>query len=127
MRLLDGYEDFKIRTLAKIPGRLGKTLFMRQCRRPDGYSHWGMLNAYGEIQGARILRQIDRELHLEVLRTPMDELLNEMHLDAENLNSSSLAASEPFDTAVLGTVGSRHLQFVCATLDSMVSYENQVA
>ena len=127
MRLLDGYEDFKIRTLARIPGRLGKALFMRQCRRAEGYSHWGMLNAYGEVQGARILRQIDRELHLEVLRTPMDELLNEMHIDAENLKPSSLPASEPFDTAILGTAGSRHLQLVCATLDSMASYENQVA
>lgn len=128
MRLLDGYEDFKIRTLAKVPGRLGKALFMRKCRRcSEGYSHWGMLNAYGEIQGARILRQIDREIHLEVLRTPMEELLIEMEINTEDLNPSSLSASEPSDAEVLGTLGSRHLQFVCETLGSMVSYENQGA
>jgi hypothetical protein len=127
MRLLDGSEDFKIRTLAKIPGRLGKALFMRKCRRSEGYSHWGMLNAYGEIQGARILRQIDREIHLEVLRTPMEELLIEMQVNAEDLNPSSLPVSEPSDAEVFGALGSRHLQFVCETLGSMVSYENQVA
>ena len=127
MRLLDGYEDFKVRTLAKVPGRLGKALFMRECRRSGAYSHWGMLNTYGEVQGSRILRRIDREIHLEVLRAPMDELLSEMQVNAENLNTSSPSTSEPFDTAVLGTVGSMHLQFVCETLDSMVSYENQIA
>jgi hypothetical protein len=127
MRLLDGYEDFKVRTLARIPGRLGKALFMRQCRRSEGYSHWGMLNAFGEVQGSRILRRIDRELHLELLRAPMDELWNEMQVNEENLNPSSLSASQSSDPAVLGTVGSRHLQFVCETLDSMVSYENQIA
>lgn len=127
MRLLDGYEDFKVRTLARISGRLGKALFMRQCRRFDGYSHWGMLNTYGEVQGSRILRRIDRELHLEVLRTPMDELLTEMQVNDENLNLSSLSASKSSDAEVLGTVGSRHLKFVCETLESMVSYENRVA
>ncbi len=127
MRLLDGYEDFKVRTLAKIPGRLGKALFMRECRRSEGYSHWGMLNAYGEVQGRRILRRIDHEIHLEVLRAPMDELLNEMLINAEDLNFSSLSPSGSSDTAVLGTVGSRHLQFVCETLGSMASCENQGA
>jgi len=127
MRLLDGYEDFKVRTLARIPGRLGKALFMRQCRRPEGYMHWGMLNAYGEVQGSRILHRIDRELHLEVLRAPMDELLNEMQVNAEDSSPSLLSAPKSSDIAVLGTVGSRHLQFVCETLGSMVSCENQVA
>jgi hypothetical protein len=127
MRLLDGYEDFKARTLAKVPGRLGKALFMRGCRRSEGYSHWGMLNAYGEVQGRRILRRIDHEIHLEVLRAPMDELLNEMLINAEDPNCSSLPPSGSSDIAVLGTVGSRHLQFVCETLGSMVSYENRGA
>jgi hypothetical protein len=125
MRLLDGYEDFKVRTLARIPGCLGKAIFMRQCRNSEGYSHWGMLNAYGQVQGSKILRRIDREIHIEVLRRPMDELMNEMQVNAESLKPSSLPASS--DTAVLGTVGSRHLHFVCETLDSMVAYENQLA
>jgi hypothetical protein len=126
MRLLDGYEDFKVRTLAKVPGRLGKALFMRQVRHSEGYSHWGMLNAYGNVQGTKILRRIDREIHLEVLRAPMDELLSEMQVDVENL-TPSLSSSEPSDAAVLGTVGSRHLQLVCETLGSMASYENRTA
>lgn len=127
MRLLDGYEDFKMRTLARIPGCLGKALFMRQCRSSEGYSHWGMLTAYGQVQGSKILRRIDREIHLEILRRPMDELLNEMQVNAESLNPSSLSASEYSDSAVLGTVGSRHLHLVCETLESMVAYENQLA
>jgi hypothetical protein len=127
MRLLDGYQDFKVRTLARIPGRFGKALFMRQCRRSEGYSHWGMLNAYGKVQGARILRRIDREIHLELLCAPIDELLNEMRGNAEDLNLSSVLAPESSDIAVLGTLGSRHLQFVCETLGSMVSYENRSA
>ena len=106
---------------------MGKALFMRQCRRLKGYSHWGMLNAYGEIQGSGILRRIDREIHLEVLRSPMDELLNEMQVNAEDLKLSSLPAPESSDKEVLGTVGSKHLHFVCETLGSMVSYENQSA
>jgi hypothetical protein len=125
MRLLNGYEDFKSRTLARISGRLGKALFMRQCRRPAGYSHWGMLNAYGEVQGSGILRRIDREIHLEVLRAPMDELLSEMQVDPDVLNRESLAACG--DNAVIGTVGQKHLEFVCETLGAMASYENRVA
>lgn len=126
MRLLDGYEDFKVRTLAMVPGRLGKALFMRQCRRSEGYSHWGMLNLYGEVQGAKILRSIDREIHLEVLRASMDELLSEMQVSDENLNLLSLS-SESSDPAVIGPVGTKHLQFVCETLGSMAAFENQVA
>jgi hypothetical protein len=127
MRLLDGYEDFKVRTLSRIPGRLGKALFMRQCRRSEGYSHWGMLNTYGEVQGSKILLRIDRELHLEVLRAPMDELLDEMRVNAEDLSPSSLLASKSSDATVLGTVSSTHLQLVGETLGSMIAYENQGA
>ena len=105
MRLLDGYEDFRVRTLARIPGCLAKALFMRKCRGSGGYSHWGMLNAYGEVQGCKILRHIDREIHIEVLRRPIDELLNEMQVNAETLDTSSLSASESSDIAVLGTAG----------------------
>lgn len=127
MRLLDGYEDFKLRTLARVPGCLGKALFMRGCRGSEGYSHWGMLDAYGKVQGSKILRRIDREIHLEVLRRPMDELLNEMQVSPETLNPSSMSASESLDAAVLGAVGSKHLRFVCETLGSMAAYESRLA
>lgn len=119
MRLLGAYEDFKLRTLAKIPGLLGKAFFMRQCREMKGYRHWGMANTYGQVQGSKILRQIDHEIHLELLRTPLDELLGEMNTNPEV--PAPLSASDKVDAVVLGEVGSRHLQFVCDTLNSMAA------
>ena len=100
---------------------------MRQCRRSKGYLHWGMINAYGEIHGSGILRRIDREIHLEVLRSPVNELLNEMQMNAVDLNPASLSSRRVPTPRFWEQPGREHLQFVCETLGSMVSYENRFA
>jgi hypothetical protein len=126
MKLLGGYEDFKQRTLAKVPGRLGKALFMRQCRSPRGHEHWGMMNAYGEAEGMRILGRIDRETHREVLRAPMDELLYEAEVLGPDWEAAPTLVS-PADAEVLGKAGAMHWKLVCETLNAMAAFDDLVA
>jgi hypothetical protein len=77
-------EDFKIRTLAAVVGLWAKLAYMAELRSEDGrYEHWGHRRVHGEAQSQAALASIHSELYIELLRTPVRKL-------AEELNPSSL-------------------------------------
>jgi len=76
--LLPIKDDFLERTLVKIPGVLGKLDYVAELREKGKYVHWGLARIYGEEVLQRTLAEVHRGLFLQVLRTPLRQLLEEV-------------------------------------------------
>ena len=78
MTLLSAYEDFVVRTLASLPGVLGKLVYLGSLRTDAGdYCHWGLSRTFGQDRASEALAQAHTEAWLEVLRTPIPALFAE--------------------------------------------------
>ena len=75
MTLLSIKDDFVLRTLANVPGIWGKLHYIAELRENDKYLHWGLARIYGEDATQLALRDVHRELFLQVLRTPVRQLV----------------------------------------------------
>ena len=83
MTLLSTLGDFVSRTLAALPGAWGKLRYMAELREVDGrYSHWGMERIHGEAAVQRALAEAHQSVFLEVLRTPLRDLLDDAAIAA---------------------------------------------
>ena len=78
MPLLPVKEDFQQRTLLGIPGLLGKLAYVAELREGDRYVHWGVARVYGEEATQRALGELHKTLFLQVLRTPLQRLLEDL-------------------------------------------------
>ena len=78
MALLSIKEDFLQRTLANVPGILGKLTYVSELRENNRYVHWGLAQIYGEEATQRALREVHRALFLQVLRTPLRQLVEDV-------------------------------------------------
>jgi len=75
---LSPFEDFKLRTLSAISGLWAKLLYVVELRSEDGnYEHWGHSRLHGEAKSREALAQAHSELYIELLRTPIFELVKE--------------------------------------------------
>jgi len=70
-------DDFFERTLARIPGVLGKLGYVAELRENGRYTHWGLERIYGEEGMQRAVTEVHRGLFLQVLRTPLRRLLED--------------------------------------------------
>jgi hypothetical protein len=75
--LLPIKDDLRERTLAKIPGLLGKLGYLAELRESGAYVHWGLTRVYGEEGTQRTLADLHRALFLQVLRTPLRRLVDD--------------------------------------------------
>lgn len=82
MTLLAIKDDFIERTLAKVPGVLGKLGYVAELRENGRYVHWGLQRIYGEEGMQRTLGDVHRGLFLQVLRTPLRQLLEDARRSA---------------------------------------------
>jgi hypothetical protein len=71
-------DDFLQRTLANIPGLLGKLDYVANLRENGRYAHWGLTRVYGEEGVQRAMAEVHRGLFLQVLRMPMRQLLEDI-------------------------------------------------
>lgn len=78
MTLLPIKEDFIARTLAHVPGILGKLGYVAELRRNGKYEHWGLTRIYGEQAAQRALTELHGGLFLQVLRTPLQRLSEDL-------------------------------------------------
>ena len=78
MTLLAIKDDFLQRTLAHVPGMLGKLEYVSELRANDKYVHWGLVRIYGEEAMQRTLADVHLELLLRVLRTPLPQLVEDV-------------------------------------------------
>lgn len=78
MTLLSVKDDFLQHTLANVSGTLGKLVYVSELWENDRYVHWGLTRIYGEEATQRALREVHRALFLQVLRTPLRQLLEDV-------------------------------------------------
>ena len=78
MTFLSVKDDFLQRTLANVSGRLGKLAYVSELRENDRYVHWGLTRIYGDEATQRALREVHRALFLQVLRTPLRQLVEDV-------------------------------------------------
>lgn len=79
MNLLSAREDLCYRTLGVFGGALQKLAYLASLRdRPGDYRHWGMSKTYGSATAEAALSEAHTQVWLELLRTPLPELLRQM-------------------------------------------------
>lgn len=79
MVLVSAYDDFVLRTLASVPGLLGKLAYLSELRTSEGgYCHWGLAQVHGEIAARRAIAQAHTQAWMEVLRAPLQSLWQEL-------------------------------------------------
>lgn len=86
-------EDFLTNTLAAIPGTLGKLRYVAGLRQDNGeYFHWGMARIHGEANASTAIADAHSDLFIEILRTPMSTLLQEVETvsDREGANPTQV-------------------------------------
>lgn len=90
MNLLSAAEDLSIRTLRAVPGSLRRLLYLSGLRDESGtYRHWGLERAFGEVAGTA-LQEAHEDSLVEVLRTPIPELWNELRVQSRDSGISTL-------------------------------------
>src|ERR1700675_1472649 len=83
MTFLSASEDFLATTLAALPGVWGKLRYLAGLRSEGGaYDHWGLSRLHGEAAVQRALGAAHRDMFLQILRTPLEPLLEEASLSA---------------------------------------------
>jgi len=127
MTLKSALQDLRETTLAAISGLLAKLAYLGSLRsREGGYLHWGMSLVHGEEASNRALKVAHTEVLSTVLRTPLSELVEDLH-------GSSQESQKPADAYVAGmreqfshllpapedTASARHLNSVLIALSSL--------
>jgi len=80
MTLKSALQDLRETTLAAVSGLLAKLAYLGSLRRREGgYTHWGMSLVHGEESSDRALKAAHTEVLSTVLRTPMSELVEDLH------------------------------------------------
>src|SRR5579864_4349474 len=73
---LSAFEDFKRRTLSAIAGVWERFIYVAELRSQDGqYEHWGHRRVHGDVNSHSALARIHSELYLQVLRTPVRDMI----------------------------------------------------
>ena len=87
---LTAFEDFMLRTMDVLQGVWSKLNYIRELRAPDGsYEHWGLARIHGEETTHAMIADVHSELYLQLLRTPLPELLEQLHLSADDADCSA--------------------------------------
>jgi len=76
--LLSTKDDFLQHTLANVAGILGKLAYVSELRANDRYVHGVLTRIYGEEATQRTLREVHRALFLQLLRTPLRQLVEDV-------------------------------------------------
>lgn len=77
MALLSAFEDLLNRTLAAIPGLLGRLEYVSSLKVDGHYGHWGLTRVYGERAAQRAMADAHKLVLGEVLQTPLELLVED--------------------------------------------------
>lgn len=82
--ILSPADDFSSRTLAAVPGLLNKLDYVTGLRSTSGsYEHWGLSRSHGPAAANQTVAGAHADLFLQLLRTPLRELIEEVARMAE--------------------------------------------
>jgi hypothetical protein len=92
MTLRSALQDLRETTLAAVSGVLAKLAYIASLRRREGgYKHWGLSLIHGEEPSERALKAAHTEALSAVLRTPISQLVEDLH-ETNELRDASPAA-----------------------------------
>jgi hypothetical protein len=127
MTLKSALQDLRDTTLAAVSGLLARLAYLGSLRRREGgYLHWGMSHVHGEEASERALRAAHTEVLSTVLRTPIPDLVEDLHQSSSQGEETAGAYIEsmreqlgdllpsPQDAA-----SARHLSSVLVALSSL--------
>ena len=127
MSLFSALEDFLKTTISRVPGRWNKLVYVAGLRQQGRYRHWGLERAHGEQAVQHALRELHHLLFLEVLRTPLPELLEDAEQSASEQELEAEAYLRELGTkdmsllpADLGGGSARHFSAVLLALSCLV-------
>ncbi len=127
MTLLAIKDDFFERTLSKIPGLFGKLGYLAELREQGRYVHWGLERIYGEEGLQRTMAEVHRGLFLQVLRTPLRQLLEDVtrsaaaqRSDVRQYLQALLRAKRSLAPPNLGGGSEAHFNSIVAALLSLL-------
>jgi hypothetical protein len=84
MTLKSALQDLRETTLAAISGLLAKLAYLASLRRREGgYMHWGMSLLHGDEAADRAIKTAHTEVLSSVLRTPISQLVEDLHESSE--------------------------------------------
>lgn len=93
-RRLSAFADF-MQSLNVLNGIWSRLNYVRELRETDGrYRHWGLAQSHGEEKTDRAIAEAHSELHLQFLRSPLQEVFEQLSLGAEDAECSSLQLAE---------------------------------
>jgi len=126
MALFSAAEDFSRKTLAALPGLLAKLRYVAGLRHDGVYEHWGLIRIYGERAAQQAIEGIHKELILQVLRTPLRDLIADAVLSAGYEQSNVDAYVAELNTAAerllpssIGGGSVRHFSTVLQALSAL--------
>jgi hypothetical protein len=98
MALQSALEDLLGTTLAGVMGIVGKIEYVASLRdaRSGTYSHWGLSRAYGEQAAQHALVEAHRLLFIQLLRTPLRALRDDVMLSSGALEITASEYMERF-------------------------------
>jgi len=80
MTLKSALQDLRETTLVAVSGLLAKLAYLGSLRRREGgYKHWGMALVHGDEPSDRALKTAHTEVLSSVLRTPIADLVEDLH------------------------------------------------
>ena len=125
MVLLSAYDDFVLRTLASVPGLLGKLAYIGRLRTDEGtYSHWGLAQVYGEPTAGRALAQAHTQAWMEVLRAPLPSLWEELQQTSRGKKGALEAVkqlSEQREKMIPANLGGGSVRHFSSILSALVA------
>jgi hypothetical protein len=127
MTLKSALQDLRETTLAAVSGVLARLAYLGSLRRREGgYLHWGMSLVHGEEASDRALKTAHTEALSKVLRTPMADLVDDLHESSQESQKTAGAYVEDMReqfTELLPSpqdaASARHLNSVLVALSSL--------
>ena len=131
MTLKSAVQDLRETTLAAVSGLLAKLAYLGSLRqREGGYMHWGMSLVHGEESSDRALKTAHTEVLATVLRTPISELVEDLHESSQNSKKTTGAYVEGMREQFSGLLPSSqdaasasHLNSVLVALSSLEKHQ----
>ena len=125
-------EDFLKTTMAAMPGYWYKLVYLAGLRSSSQkYGHWGMARRYGLTASHSAISAAHSDLFLEVLRTPINKLVEDVSSPAETENQGqfldelweSRGRMVPTD---LGGGSAKHFEVTLLTIQKLIENRKRV-
>jgi hypothetical protein len=123
MPLLNAAEDLRKRTLARLSGSLARLRYLGELR-SQGHSHWGLQQRHDREAVGAAIRENHTEEFVEVLRTDLDQLVEDFPQQEESVISADgkLPEARELEPENAGGGSRRHLSGLMYALSKVMAW-----